>query len=104
MLSPAPQFAATDRPTRNDQLAICVKRIVRGEGVPPFREHAIQVLNRTLDPGSTCSQLTRIILRDVGLASQILKIANSARYNRSGRPILSVGHAVTLIGWDAVRD
>jgi HD-like signal output (HDOD) protein len=58
---------------------------------------------RTLDLESSGVELSRIILKDVGLASQILRLANSAMYNRSGRPILSIAHAIVLLGWDRVR-
>jgi len=42
-----------------------------------FREHADQVLTGTLDPGGTSSRLARVILKDLGLASQILRLGNS---------------------------
>ncbi len=58
---------------------------------------------RTLDLESHCLELARIILKDLGLTSQILRLANSAMYNRSGRPIMSVAHAIVLLGWDRVR-
>ncbi len=85
-------------------MEICAKAILREDGVPPFHAHACEVLTHTLDPDSCSSQLSRLVLRDLGLTSHILRIANSAMYNHSGRSILSVRHAITLLGWEAVRN
>ena len=82
---------------------MCVERILHSEGVPPFSKNANDIMVRTLDLESHCLELARIILKDLGLTSQILRLANSAMYNRSGRPILSIAHAIVLLGWDRVR-
>src|SRR5207245_1105501 len=66
--------------------------------------HASDVVTRALDPDSTSTELARIVLKDLGLASLLLRVANSARYNRSGRPVMSVTHAIILLGWDTVRN
>ncbi len=73
--------------------------------MPPFSHHANEIMVRTLDlDGGNSPALVRIILRDLGLAAQILRAANSVMYNHSGRPILNVAHATTLLGWLEVRD
>jgi HD-like signal output (HDOD) protein len=91
-------------PARENKLQSTVKRVFRGEGVPPFEHHARELCARALDPNGAAADLTRIVLQDVGLTSQILRVANSPLYNRSGRAILSVAHGITLLGWDTVRD
>lgn len=58
----------------------------------------------TLDLETPGLELARIILKDLGLTSQILRLANSAMFNRSGRPILSIAHGIVLLGWDRVRN
>src|SRR5579862_1398158 len=91
--------------SRQQKLEFCVRRIAREEGVPPFCEHANDVIARTLDlDGGSSSGLARVVLRDLGLTSQILRAANSALYNRSGRPILSVPHGIVLLGWETLRN
>jgi HD-like signal output (HDOD) protein len=97
------QFVAAERLTREEKLEVCVDRIFHGEGVPPFCDHANEVMLRTLDPDGNSIELVRVILKDPGLTSKILRLANSAMYNHSGRPILSVPHAIILLGWDKVR-
>ena len=49
-------------------------------------------------------QITNVILKDYGLTVKVLRTANSVRYNRSGRAIHSVTHAVALLGLEAIRD
>lgn len=72
--------------------------------MPPFCDHANEILVRTLDlDGGSSKKLVQVILQDVGLASHVLRLANSAANNQSGRPIASVAHAVTVLGWLEVR-
>lgn len=82
-----------------------MKRIAQSEGVPPFCDHANEIMERTLDlDGGSCKKLVHVILQDVGLAAQVLRLANSATNNQSGRPIISIAHAVTVLGWLEVRN
>lgn len=90
--------------TRQERLELCAKRIAHSEGVPPFCDHANEILIRTLDfeEGSS-KKLVQVVLQDVGLAAQVLRLANSAMYNHSGRPIMNVAHAIAVLGWLEVR-
>ncbi|MGA2135508.1 MAG: HDOD domain-containing protein [Bryobacteraceae bacterium] len=91
--------------SRRQKLDACVARIARAEGVPPFRQHADEVVARTLDlEGGSSAALARVVLKDLGLTAQLLRAANSALYNHSGRPILSVPHGIVLLGWDSLRN
>jgi hypothetical protein len=99
------QPGATKYLTKDEKLDLCVKRIFHGGGVPPFRVHANEIMVRTLDvDGCNSKDLTQIILRDLGLTAQVLRVANSILYNHSDRPILSIAHATTLLGWLQVRN
>lgn len=103
-IHPALELDGTRRLTRDEKLDLCVKRISHGGGVPPFSNHANEIMVRTLDvDGGSSQALIRIILHDPGLAAQVLRAANSVMYNHSGRPILSIAHATTLLGWLQVR-
>ena len=62
------------------------------------------MLTRSLDPEGASSNLARVILKDVGLTSHLLRVANSSLYNRSGKSIISIAHAITMLGWDTVRN
>ncbi|MGO9444257.1 MAG: HDOD domain-containing protein [Thiobacillaceae bacterium] len=98
------QLEAARSLSRQQKLDLCVAQISRSEGVPPFCDHANEIMVRTLDlDGGSHTKLVEVILRDVGLASQVLRLANSAMHNQSGRPIMSVAHAITVLGWLEVR-
>ncbi len=98
------QFDAGSSLTRQQKLDLCVELIARSEGVPPFCDHANEIMVRTLDlDGGSHTKLVQVILQDLGLASQVLRLANSAIHNQSGRPIISVAHAITVLGWLEVR-
>lgn len=72
--------------------------------MPPFCDHANEILARTLDlDGGSSKKLVQVVLQDVGLAAQVLRLANSAMYNHSGRPIMNVAHAIAVLGWLEVR-
>jgi hypothetical protein len=44
--------------------------------VPPFCDHANEIMLRTLDlDGGSSKELVRIILKDLGLATQVLRLA-----------------------------
>jgi HD-like signal output (HDOD) protein len=98
------ECATNGRPRRGPTLNVCVDRILKSEGVPPFTKSANDLMLKTLDFESNSREMGALILKDLGLTSQILRLANSALFNRSGRPILSVAHAMVLLGWDRVRN
>lgn len=78
--------------------------MAQSEGVPPFCDHANEILIRTHDlDGGSSKKLVQVVLQDVGLAAQVLRLANSAMYNHSGRPIMNVAHAIAVLGWLEVR-
>jgi hypothetical protein len=105
VIDQALELDATGRLNKEDKLEICVRSIFHGEGVPPFCDHANEVMLHTLDlDGGNSKDLVKIILQDLGLATQVLRLANSAMYNHSGRPILGIAHAVILLGWLQVRN
>ncbi len=98
------QPANQQRTNRAEKLEAWVTHIRQNEGLPGFCEHVKQIMARTLDIDSSCVEIARVILRDIGITSQLLKIANSALYKYSDRPIMSVAHAIILLGWDRVRN
>jgi HD-like signal output (HDOD) protein len=49
-------------------------------------------------------RLTTLILNDYGLLLMVMRTANSVRYNRSGKRICSVTHAVALLGVNTIRN
>ena len=72
--------------------------------LPAFSQHIQQILHCAGDDGSSVRQVTEIVLREYSVSLRLLRAANSPLYNRSGRPILSVAHAASLMGLQAIRD
>jgi HD-like signal output (HDOD) protein len=80
-----------------------MKRIARKPDFPAFSEH-IQWIMRSLNEEDSFEALTNYILEDFSVSLNVLQTANSALYNRSGRSITSLSHAVALLGSEAVRN
>lgn len=69
---------------------------------PACAEHVRAILALSTDLNATIQKFATTIQRDVALTLRILRTANSSLYNRSGRPVLSVAHAASLLGLDAL--
>ncbi len=70
---------------------------------PALSRSLEQVMLKVAEDASL-QHITNVILKDYSLTLRILRTANSALHNRSGRPIHSISHAVTLLGVEAVRE
>ncbi len=71
----------------------------------PVLSGAVSAINRIVaSDREPTSKLTNIILKDVSLTNKILRIINAAHYNRFGGAISTVSRAVSLLGFDAVRN
>ncbi len=81
----------------------CLQAILHQPDFPAISQHIQQVMQTLQDEEASFRCLTSLVLRDYGLTLRVLRTANSAQYNRSGRPILSVSHAVALLGAEAIR-
>ncbi len=75
-----------------------VDRIAKDEFNLPLLPHvAAEVLNLTSDPDADMAKLAALILQDQAIASQVLKISNSAAYAPRS-PIVSIQQAVSWLG------
>jgi EAL and modified HD-GYP domain-containing signal transduction protein len=62
----------------------------------------LQVLTELQNPDRSADQLAHVIGRDVRLAQQILRLANSAAYRRTRR-VTSIAEATVVLGEDTMR-
>ncbi len=70
----------------------------------PAMSHNVQeLISLTCSSRSAASELSRVILKDYSLTNKVLQVVNSAYYSL-GRPCNSISRAVTILGFDAVRD
>ena len=71
--------------------------------LPSFPEIAIRVRRILSDPKSTSDQVVRVVGSEPALAARLMRIANSASLNRSGRQVGDLRTAINRIGYNMVR-
>ncbi len=71
--------------------------------LPSFPEIAVRVRRVLADAKSTSAQVVRVVGSEPALAARLLRISNSASFNRSGRPVVDVRTAVNRLGYNMVR-
>jgi HD-like signal output (HDOD) protein len=71
--------------------------------LPSFPEIAIRVRRVLSDPKSSVEQVVRVVGSEPALAARLLRIANSASLNRSGRTVTDLRTAINRIGYNMVR-
>ena len=71
--------------------------------LPSFPEIALQVRRILADPETPAEQIVRVVGSEPALAARLLRIANSAAINRSGRDVSDLRTAIARIGHNMVR-
>ncbi|MDX2152642.1 MAG: HDOD domain-containing protein [Bryobacteraceae bacterium] len=89
---------------RNECVQACVQELTRRPDFPAFSRSIQEVMAAADDQNGSARQITEVVRRDFGLSLKVLRTVNSFYYNRSGREIRSLGHAVAMLGAEAVRD
>lgn len=79
------------------------KRLEQLDDLPSLPQSLHQVLSELEADGATASSLESIIGEDPMLTARILRVANSPAYG-SAKTISSVARAVTVLGFDEVRN
>jgi eukaryotic-like serine/threonine-protein kinase len=96
---------STSRESKSQQkMDAYVHKIASMGDLPAFANDVFELTSTMADQEASLSRLTNIILRNLSLTAKLLRLVNSAFFNRSGRQILSVSTAVTLLGWNTIRD
>jgi HD-like signal output (HDOD) protein len=71
--------------------------------LPSFPEIAVRVRRVLSDPKSSIDQVVRVVGSEPALAARLMRIANSASLNRSGRPVGDLRTAINRLGYNMVR-
>jgi len=71
--------------------------------LPSFPEIAVKVRRVLADAKSSTDQVCRVVGSEPALAARLLRIANSASINRSGRAVTDLRTAINHIGHNMVR-
>jgi HD-like signal output (HDOD) protein len=84
------------------ELSALAIRVARTPGLGMLPQVTSQVLRLVDNPNVSPRQIGALIERDAGLASKLLKSANSAYYGAPGK-IKTVSQAISVMGLSAVR-
>jgi putative nucleotidyltransferase with HDIG domain len=80
------------------------RQIDRMSKLPILPQILVRLNQVASDSGSSAEDLGKVILKDQSLTLRILKVVNSAYYQRRGREqVTTVSKAVVLIGFNGVR-
>lgn len=71
--------------------------------LPSFPDVAMRVRRALGEEKTTVEQVVRIVGSEPALAARLLKMANSAALNRSGKPINDLKTAIARMGYNMVR-
>ncbi|MDP8986036.1 MAG: HDOD domain-containing protein [Pseudomonadota bacterium] len=71
--------------------------------LPSFPEIAVRVRRVLSDPKSSVDQVARVVGSEPALAARLMRLANSAALNRSGRPVADLRTAINRLGHNMVR-
>jgi HD-like signal output (HDOD) protein len=71
--------------------------------LPSFPDVAVQVRRALADENATVEHVVRIVGSEPALAARLLRIANSAALNRSGKPVADLRTAINRMGYNMVR-
>ena len=92
------------RKNRPEIVQSLLDKILKSNDFPAFAEHIDEVRQVVEEDEPSTRRITSTILKDVSLTRKVLQTANSTQYNRSGRSLVTVSHAVSLLGLNAIRD
>ena len=79
------------------------KKLDRIEDLPTLPAIALEVNKMLEDLNTSIKDLTNMIEKDQSMASKILKLVNSAFFGLSTK-VSSISHAMTLLGFNTVRN
>jgi HD-like signal output (HDOD) protein len=71
--------------------------------IPSFPEIALRVRRVLADPNSAVEQVVRVVGSEPALVARLLRVANSASFNRSGKTVSDLRTAISRIGYNMVR-
>jgi HD-like signal output (HDOD) protein len=92
-----PKFIDTNAPKKGGTLNF------NELSIPPLPEVTNKIIMFELDPVGGSDKLEQIILPDKGISADILRVANSAFFGRSGK-VQNLKEAITLLGLKSIKN
>lgn len=98
-------MATNSSSAANPRLSECIARIRKEKDFPSISEHIESVCRlAATDRDVSVSDLANEILKDFALTNRLLKRVNSAYYGQSGEEILTISRAISVLGFEQVRN
>lgn len=96
------EYEKTPGPT--EPLTTLLRKIEKGPLLPAFRNNVQDLLSLQADSYNSVQDVSRIILRDLSLTTQILRLVNTVYFQTYRHQVHTITNAVMLIGLERVRD
>lgn len=100
--SAAPQTAAV--PSHEKTMASIGEGMKRLGDLPIFSATINKIRRMSSDPASDAMGVAKEVLKDANLSTKLLRLGNSAYYNRGVGKISVVSRAVIVLGFDTVKN
>jgi eukaryotic-like serine/threonine-protein kinase len=104
MLDIPPEQVQEDLKGSSDHLENYLKIIGESPMFPAFSANIQELLGILEDPYYPVFEVSRVVLRDVSLTTQILKLVNSIYFQSRQRQVHTISSAVMIMGFELVRD
>ena len=88
----------------NSTLAFLLQRMRHTSDFPAMSDSVARIQGVANSDTESLSSLTNEILKDVALTNKLLRLVNSAHYARAGGSIRTVSRAVSLVGFNGIRN
>src|SRR5262245_46739148 len=95
---------APDSPSSRSALEAALARVRSADDFPAVSARVQQLMEILGHEDVSVQRLATRIIQDYSMTVKLLRMANSFQFNRSGAPLVSVTHAIVLIGVKAVRE
>lgn len=93
----------TAKNTSDATVKFLLRRIRHKKDFPAF-SHTISVLNQASNSDTeSLTSVSNTILKDYSLTNKVLRLVNSAYYNRGGNKVSTISRAVVMLGINPVR-
>jgi len=79
-------------------------RRLKKSSLPSFAKSIKILSNAQSFSQSHTTGLAKIILKDPAITTSVLKLANSVHYNTTGTSVRTVSRAITLLGFDTIKE
>lgn len=81
-----------------------VREIASSGGLPAISHQIQELMVISSNEKTSLSQFANVILKNVSLTAQLLRLVNTVYFSYQRTPIYSISHAIVILGWDTIRD